>query len=433
MTFLLKKNAICSILEAKYCIKVDNLMELFIAKQPIFDRNKNVFSYELLYRLGDKNIYEASDGDFASANVILNCFNVIGIKKLTNSKKTFINFTKTLLTEEIATIFPKDSLVIEVLEDIHGDTDILAYCKNLKDLGYEIALDDFVFNEDFISLCKLANYIKIDFRITPIEEQKQVLEKIKFSNIKLIAEKVETQEEFTAAKKMGYDYFQGYFFSKPVIFPFNDIAPIKINYLRLLEKANNPEVNVDELNEIISHDISLSFNLLKFINSAAFFLKTKINTVKQALVFLGENETKKWLTLIILKGLNNEPNSELINYTLERSRFMSTIAQKYNTIKKTHINADEAFLTGMLSTLDVLLNRPLEELMEEIPASDVIINAILHKSGNIGTLLKLAESYQSADWKNLLDIMKAENIEAMDVLELYSDAVLWSYELFKEI
>ena len=370
-------------------------MELYIARQPIFDVNKNIFGYELLYRHNDENIFAASDGDFASANVILNSFNVIGIKKLTDNKKTFINFTKTLLTEEIATVFPNDALVVEVLEDIQGDTEIIEYCIKLKNMGYELALDDFVFNEKYISLYKLANYIKIDFRITPINEQKQLLKKIKSNNTKLIAEKVETQEEFKAAQQMGYDYFQGFFFSKPVIYPFKDIAPLKINYLRLLEKMYNEDMDFDELSKIISQDISLSLSLLKFINSAAFFFKTQVNSVKQALVILGLDETKKWLTLIILKGLCNDPNSQMINYTLERAKFMSSLTVKYNNLRQKNVNANEAYLAGMLSTLDVLLNRPLDELISEIPVSSEIKNAIINKSGDIGAILKFSELYQN--------------------------------------
>jgi c-di-GMP-related signal transduction protein len=415
----------------KYGLKVDDYMELFIARQPIFDTKKNVFGYELLYRLNTENKFIASDGDFASASVILNCFNVIGVKKLTDNKKTFVNFTKTLLTEGIATIFPRDILVIEVLEDIHGDTQILEYCKNLKELGYEIALDDFVFNEKFLSLCNLADYIKIDFKITPVNLQKQLLSIIATKKMKLIAEKVETIEEFVAAKKLGYHYFQGYFFCRPVIYPFKDIAPLKISYLRLLEKTSKQDMDFDELSNIISQDVSLSFSLLKLINSAAFFLQSKVTSVKQALVILGENETKKWLTLIILKGLSDDPNAEIINYTLERARFMYNISDKYGKVNEKVVDADEAFFTGMLSTLDVLLNRHLDEVLSEMPISSSIKEAIINKTGAIGAMLKFTEYYQKGQWQELEEILHNININASDVLELYADAVLWSNKFLR--
>ena len=218
-------------------------MENFVARQAIFDKNLKVYAYELLFRAGQENVYAATDADLATSSVITDSFITIGLESLTRGKRAFINFTKNLLMDETATIIPKDSLVVEILEDIKPDEGIIAACTKLKESGYTLALDDFIFDEVFKPLIELADIIKVDFRLSGMEESRALIEKYGLKRIKFLAEKVETQDEFDQALEMGFTYFQGYFFSKPVIVTSKDIPGYKINHLNIMHEINHPDID----------------------------------------------------------------------------------------------------------------------------------------------------------------------------------------------
>ena len=268
-------------------------MDAYLARQPIFDKYQNVFGYEILYRDSNTNCYLSDDPDKASCNVMLNSFNLIGIENLTAGKKAFINFTENLLEKEVATLFSRENLVIEILETVKPSKEIVDSCKELKKQGYTLALDDFIFQKEYIPLIEIADIIKIDFLATPKDELKSLTMGLKPYNTMLLAEKIETYKDFENAKEWGYSLFQGYFFSKPIILSIQDIPPLKINYLQLLQKINEDAFNFNEIAEIISRDISLSYKLLRLVNSVAFGLRNKIKSVKHALVIMGTKEVKK--------------------------------------------------------------------------------------------------------------------------------------------
>ena len=302
-------------------------MDVFVARQPIFDRRLNVYAYELLFRVGRENVFVDTDGDIATSSVITDSFLVIGLESLTRGRKAFINFTKNLLMDETATILPKDLLVIEILEDVMPSKGIITACKKLKDSGYVLALDDFVFEPKFTPLIKLADIIKVDFKLSGEEERRLLIQKFSSTKIKFLAEKVETQKEYEQAKEMGFSYFQGYFFSKPVIISSKDIPGNKINYLNILHEINLPEVDFNRIEGIVKHDVSVSYKLLRFINSAFFSFDAEVKSIKQALVLLGINEFRKWMSLIILKGMSEDKPKELLVISISRARFCELIAE----------------------------------------------------------------------------------------------------------
>lgn len=402
-------------------------MEIYVARQPIFNINQEVFAYELLYRSGVNKFYSSLDGDQASSEVITNSFLLIGLETLTRGKKAFINFTKNLLENDVATLLPNEAIVVEILQDIEPDEKTLNACKKLKELGYLLALDDFSYDEKFLPLVDLIDIIKIDFLKTEKKEREAVIQKIGHrSNVSFLAQKVETRNEYIQAMKMGYSYFQGYFFSKPLILTGKDIPSFKIIYLKILQEINKKELDFDRLEEYIKMDVSLSYKLLKFINSLSFGFKTEIRSIKQALVLLGQKELSKWLSLIALKGIGDNKPDELIITTICRARFCELIAPK---VGLKHRSSD-LFLMGMFSLIDAFLDQQLSDILAELPISDDIKHALLGGKSRFRDVYELIIAYESGDWERLAAKATKLELEEIEVRESYLSSLDMSNQIF---
>lgn len=390
-------------------------VEIFVARQPIFDRKENVFAYELLFRQGTHNFYEGMNGDQATIQVIANSFLTIGMETLTRGRRAFINFTSNLIKDQTAYLLPSDLVVIEILENVEPNENIILACQKLKQAGYLLALDDFVFEERFKPLINLADIIKIDFSITCGKERFDIVKQLSSSNIIFLAEKVETREEFDQALQAGYSLFQGYFFSKPIIVAGKNIPPFKWSCLRLLQEINNVDSNFEKMEDIIKGDISLSYNLLKFINSAAFGLKIKINSIKQALVLLGFSEVRKWASLVTLQTLGKDKPSELIVNSLVRAAFGEALARK----TKLREEASNVFFMGMFSLMDAFLDRPLAEVLDELPLSQEVKHALLGEENRFSSILNLVLVYEKGDWANLIKYVQKIDLDESEISVLY--------------
>ncbi|MDR3543465.1 MAG: HDOD domain-containing protein [Desulfosporosinus sp.] len=395
-------------------------METFVARQPIFDRREKIFAYELLFRQDKQNSYNSVNGDRATEDVILNCFLSIGMNMLTGGKRGFINFTENSLKSQIAYSLPKEHLVIEVLETVEPDQDIIFACKQLKEAGYLIVLDDFVFEPRFWPLIDLADIIKVDFLSTDVHERRNIIKRIGSRKIKFLAEKVETRADFEQACQMGYSYFQGYYFCKPVVISGKRIPLLKHNLLRLMGKINTPEVDFEIIDTLIKGDVSLSYNLLKFINSSVFGFKSKINSIKQALVLLGMSEVRKWASIIILQNIGDDKPNELIVNSIVRATFGEALASK--TIFKEQ--ASNIFLMGMFSLIDAFLDRPLSDVLAELPLTNEVKRALLGEDNQIRAILDLILAYEKGDWVNFSVYAERVNINETDVPDLYLQALI---------
>jgi len=405
---------------------MEQKIEVHVARQPIFDVSLNVFGYELLFRNNVTHSYDGLDGDQATYDVIANSFLVIGIETLTNGKKAFINFTTNSLKNSVPAMLPRELVAVEVLEDVIPDEEIINACKNLKKKGYLLVLDDFVFKPEYMPLIELTDIIKVDFRMTPRKERQEMIQRLSDYSIKFLAEKVETQEEFQDALEMGYSYFQGYFFCKPSILSSKSLPGYKTNYFHILQEINQPEIEFKQIEAIIRRDVSLSYQLLKFINSSVFGLKRTISSLQQALVLLGQKELMKWISLIALKNIANDKPGELILQSLIRARF----AEKLAISKMLKQQAPDAFLMGMLSHIDVLLDRPLHEVLDEISLTEEIKNALLETEHNLFSLLyKLIQSYERGDWKAYSGYVAEMGIDEREVMESYRESLVWAHEL----
>lgn len=399
-------------------------MDVFVARQPIFDRKQNVVAYELLFRKNNNNFYDNFDADEATINVITNGFLLIGMENLTHGNRAFINFTGSLLKSDIATRLPRDIVVIEILEDVEVTEDVIEACKRLKRLGYILALDDFVFDAKYEPLIQLVDIIKVDFQLTRGYERRKIIKTINSKHIKFLAEKVETIEEYQNAISDGYTYFQGYFFSKPVIMSAKELPSYKSSYNMLLAELSKKDIDFYKLESIIKRDVSLSYKLLKFINSASFGFKNKVDSIIHALMLLGNEEVSKWIYLIALMDMGEHKPDELMRTSVIRAKFGEMIAPRVGMKNR----ESDMFFMGMLSLINVITDLSMEKSLSHIPIADDIKDALLGHNNKFRDVYELITAYEAGDWGRFAEFAKKINLDEAIAPELYIKALEWSDE-----
>ncbi len=411
-------------------------MEVFVARQPIFNGKEEVIAYELLYRNSTINGYTHTDGDKATTDVIVNSFLNIGLGELSNGKPCFINFTENLLKLKLPTYFPPISIVIEILENVKATEEVIALCKELKSFGYSIALDDFFLlhgDEKVLELLHYVDYVKIDFRSTTREARIQLIEYLEPYSLKFLAEKVETREEYEHAVMDGYTYFQGYFFSKPVILQSHDIPPYYYSYLFVLKELDMPVPDIDHITSVIEKDLSISYKLLKLINSPAIRPKYEVSSIKQAIVLLGLIEIKKWIYVLAIKGINSDKeeisSKEIIHLSLTRAKLGELIGKQSGD----SVNSSKYFLLGMFSLIDSILRVPIDKILAELPLASDIKAALMGQESELKSLLDLMESVERMELTNKNVIAFAPSMSEIELFALYAEANVWADKLMKEV
>ncbi|WP_373844955.1 EAL and HDOD domain-containing protein [Clostridium sp.] len=396
-------------------------MDAFIARQPIFDKYNKIHGYELLFRNNNKeNKCIENDGDKATMEVIKNSMFYIGMDKIVQNKIAFINFTENILTSEIFKIFSPKNTVIEILENVEPSNKVLNACKILKENGFKIALDDFILNKEAKKFIKFADIIKIDFRITQGYKRKKIINTINSKKIKFLAEKIETVDEFNESKQYGYTYFQGYYFSKPEIISGKKIPKNKLIYVKLLKEINSKELSIENIENLIRSDISLSYDLLKIVNSAQFYLKNPIKSIRHALIYFGEIKIKKWVNLTCVKAISNDKPEIIMINTLLRAYFAELIFIKSGISE----NSFSAFLTGMFSLIDIILERPLKEILQELFLPNSVKNALLEEEDNYySKTLKLIIAYEKEKWDEVACLILNFNLKNKDLINAYFEAI----------
>ena len=367
-------------------------MEVYVGRQPIFDRHNEVFGYELLYRRSMNNFYEGVDGNQATRDLIYNAFFAMQIDDLTEGKVGFINFTDAMVRDLVPEILPKEQLVIEILENSIVDQDLIQACKSLKEKGYILALDDFVFNPSFEPLLELVDIIKIEFPNVSLETQRNLIKKHKHK-IRFLAERLETREEFKVALQMGYDYFQGFFFSKPVIYKQNDIGVLNTSILNIIHQLRTLDPDYDRIAQAVELDVGLSYKVIRLSNTISFGARYSIRSVRQALVRIGILELRRWFNVLLLKDLQQVENHELIKQSLVRAHLMENLAQ-YCGSKEQSL---DYLLTGMFSSIDVLLSKPMEEILIGMPLVDTVKAALLGEENDLKHVLDFVKRYEAMD------------------------------------
>jgi len=369
-------------------------VERFVARQPIFNHSRVVFGYELLFRSGPENYFTGAKPDQAAAATADNLL-LIGIDRLAQGRRAFINCTREFLVREFALLLPHDRVVVEILESVRADDELVSACTRLKRAGYLLALDDFREAAELEPLVALANFIKVDFLATSAEEQKRYARTYPRTGVLLIAEKVETYEEFQLAAELGYSYFQGYFFSRPEMVRHHDIPGYKLNYLRVLQAVNQPEINLRDVSERIKGEASLSYRLLRYLNSPAFPLVTEVHSIPHALSLLGERGIRKWVSLVAIACMGDEKPAELVALPLMRARFCELLAPHADMADA----ANDLFLLGLLSAMEAILDMKLEEILKEIAIHQGIHDALLGEKNKLRSVFDLVLHYEMGTWE----------------------------------
>lgn len=401
--------------------------EIFVARQPILNAAQGLYAYELLYRSGRKNVYDGVSGALATTDVILNSLLHIGMERLVGRNPAFVNFDRELLLGEMVELLPTN-IVMEVLETVAPDKDVVARCRDLRKRGFKIALDDVTDLEAVGELITVADFVKVDFRAAGRREQEIVARKAAQRSIVLLAEKVETSEEFETALELGYKLAQGFFFAKPKIIPGSNLPPNKLVFLRLLREVNSPEPNIIRIEETLKHEPALVYKLLRYVNSAAFGWKQPIGSIKHALALLGTEQIHKWIGLLALSALTERTPAPLAPAAIVRARFCELIAIAAGLQSR----GPELFLLGMLSLFDAILRRPMEEIIEQVELNEDVRCALLNPgstAGKIADLYSLVTAYEAGSWEFVDECALRLGLSRIALATAYTDSVRWAEDL----
>jgi EAL and modified HD-GYP domain-containing signal transduction protein len=396
-------------------------METFIARQPIFDRQQKVYAYEILFRSGLENIFDYPDADEATAKVIAYSFSLMGIDSMTGGKLALINLTRDVLLKDYMTLLPRELFAAEILEDVEPDAEVIAGSKRLKQAGYTLALDDFVGHEHYRPLVELADIIKVDFLATSSASRRDMKRRFATRGIKFLAEKVETREAFQEAMETGYSYFQGYFFSKPLIMSRKEIPAFKLNLFRVIQAINRPELDFRRIEDTIKHDASLTYKLLCYINSAFFGLRYKITSLMHALVLLGESEVRKLISLIALTTMGQDKAEELAVLAAVRAKFCESLGPLLGLSQR----SQDLFLLGMFSLIDAIVDQPLPDILQAMPLADDVKAALLGQDNRLREIYEFSLAYEKGAWEQVSELATRLGLPEGDIPLLYRRAVEW--------
>ncbi|MDY4253184.1 MULTISPECIES: EAL and HDOD domain-containing protein [unclassified Clostridium] len=392
-------------------------MDIFIARQGIYDKNGKVVAYELLYRNSMKNSYNPLVEDDVSTYKVIENISSFGLDILTNKKRAFVNFSEALIMKDIATLLPKENVVIEVLETVNPSEEIINKLLSLKDLGYYIALDDVVEVEHIVKFIGVIDIVKVDFRLATSEARKKIAYICNKYNIDMLAEKVETSEELNEAKELGYIYFQGYYYSKPSIFLGKDIAVKNTSIFMLLVELIKENYDIDKVEYIMKTDVALTYKFLKFINSSYFNFLQEIKSIRQAIILIGREELRKWLSILTVVEMSSI-NSGYANSIIIRAKFCEEIS---NIISSNY--APQAFMVGLFSNMHQMIEKNIDYVVKELPLNSEIKNALLGEQNVLKDILDLALAYENVDSDKITEMRKKMSINEDLLWRIYSKSI----------
>ena len=392
----------------------------FVARQPIFDTYQRVFGYELLFRKGFEQYFQA-DPEQACCTTLDSSL-LFGLSILCDGRRAFINCTRKVLIHDLITLLPPDQTVVEVLEDVPADERVIAACRRLKKSGYMIALDDFVYSDPREVLCDLADIIKIDMRATTRDQRSEMLSKYGSGQCQILAEKVETQREFREAQTLGFTYFQGFFFRRPELMMGRDVPANRVHYLRLLELVSHPEIDLRELEKLVKQDASVCYRFLRYLNSPLFGFVREIRSVRHAIAMLGEGELRRWIRLVVTLGASEQKCSELVLTALCRARFCELMSLRLRS-------ESDLFLLGLLSVMDAILEISMDALLQQLPLEREIKAALSARASKFRPLYQLMLAQESGEWDESSALAKQLHITDDDVAQLWWQAMQWAQQV----
>jgi EAL and modified HD-GYP domain-containing signal transduction protein len=391
----------------------------FVARQPILDRAQNVFGYEILFRNGVEDYFNA-DPELAARSTLDSSL-LFGINMLCDNRRAFVNCTRDVLFKDLITLLPPNQTVAEILETVEPEDRVIAACKRLKAFGYLIALDDFAPDDPRLPLCEFADIIKVDVRATQPNERAGMMRRFGSPKCKMLAEKLETPHEFQQAREMGFVYFQGYFFCRPEIVIGREVPASRLHYIRLLEMVSHSEIDMRELEQMLKQEASISYRLLRYLNSPLFGFALEIKSIRHAMAVLGEREMRRWVRLVVTVGAAEQKCSELVLMGLARARFCELLPDRL------HSNSD-LFLMGLLSIMDAILEVSMDLLLEQLPVDRETKATLLGQDSSIRPLYQLMLAQEAGEWAQSSAIAKQLNLPDEEVASTWWRALQWAQE-----
>ena len=400
-------------------------MTVFIARQPILTTNRTTVGYEMLFRSSRENVFDASDRHVASLEMMNDGIFLRGINALVGTGDLYVNFEPRTVLNGFAGLLPPDRTVIEIRADVEFDDDLLPALAELRKLGFRIALDSLRPGDLGSSLLEVADLAKVDFTIADEAEWAAVASICRGRGLGLVAEQIETDDLFRVARRLGYQFFQGYFFAEPHIIESSDVPASKSSQLQLLREINRAEIDFSAIEQALSGDLALSYKLLTLINSAAFGLRHHIESLRQAAVILGEQGVRKWASVVILTQLAADGPPEIAVQSLVRAGFCSAFAPQTNLADR----QSELFLMGLFSMLDSILSRPMDEILENLPLAPDIEAALLGESNAPWKVLELVLAHERANWESVRRIIDDFGLQESRVAPVYRQVIAQAYDV----
>ena len=402
------------------------MKDIYFARQPIYNRNLQVEGYELFYRQTETDsTAQFLDAEIATSQIVLNTVTEVGLDRVVGEHKAFINVARDFVLAGHLAGFGLPQLVFEITADIVVDEPLLRELRELRQQGYRFVLDDYADNEAYQALLEVADYVKIDLLTTPEKEVRRLVPLLRKHSVQLMAERIETLAILELCQTLGFDYFQGYHFSQPKLLKFQSIPTNQLAVLQLISKLHDPHIEIKTVESLISQDVSLTYKLLRYINSAYFNLPKRVDSIQRAVVLLGLKNIRSWVTLISLANVEGR-SSELITVALERAKMCELLADAMHLKRK-----DAGFTVGLLSVLDVMTQAPMELILAALPLDEEINQALLRHEGPLGRILACTLAYERCDWDSL-DTLGLDPAQLNDAyMTALADAYQATYELLK--
>jgi len=395
----------------------------YVARQPILDLRSRLHGYELLFRSGPEDVFHG-DSNHATRMMLDNTV-LFGLDKLTAGLPAFVNCTQEALTGLLVDILPPGMTVLEILETLEPTPELVKACRRLKVAGYRLALDDFVWAPRFEPLVELVDYIKVDFTLTPPQERRMLFEHLGNRAITMLAEKVETQQEFQQAKGEGFTLFQGYYFCRPILFKGQRIPPNHFFYIEILQMLQSSPLDLHKLSNLVKRDASLTYRLLRLVNSPICAMRQEIHSIESALLIVGEDTFRRIATLAITSELAASQPAEVLHMAFVRGRFCELAASFCC------LNPTEQYLLGLLSMLPAMLQKSMEELTPTLPLRNTIREALNGRSVPERIPLDWLEAHEQCAWTHCDQIVKTAELREDDLIRCYEDALLWAQMAFR--
>jgi c-di-GMP-related signal transduction protein len=389
----------------------------YVARQPILDLRGRVHAYELLFRAGPETAFRG-DGEMATRTMLDNAV-MFGLDSLSGGLPAFVNCTSEALTEALVDVLPTTA-VLEILETVDPTPNLIETCRKLKAQGYRLALDDFVWEPKFDPLVELADYIKVDFVLTPPEQRRELFQRLRGKPIVMLAEKVETQKEYRQAREEGFTLFQGYYFCRPALVTNRKIPANRLLHFEILQLLQNDDIDLQKAGQLMKRTASLTYRLLRLVNSSAYAIRKQIYSIPEALMVVGEDTFRRIVTLAITSDLNGEQPLEILRMAFLRARFCELASERCG------LNPGEQYLLGMFSMLPAMMMLPMEDLTPALPLRQEIQAALKGEPNAERLLLEWLEHHEKGDWTACDALVQSNGLAEDEMIGFYRSALPWA-------